>query len=79
MPSCLLEQKQLWLASYSANDLAYTLVVADPDTIELYQQLHSILIGEQISGFNADKAYDAANSRLHPQARVCSERDIVDG
>jgi len=38
------ETEQLWLASYSANDLAYTLVVPEKAAAELVKKLHAELI-----------------------------------
>lgn len=40
----MFETEQLWLASYSANDLAYTLVVPEQCAAELLKTLHAELI-----------------------------------
>ncbi len=40
----IFESEQLWLASYSANDLAYTLVVAEECAEQLVKSLHAELI-----------------------------------
>jgi aspartokinase len=40
----IFESEELWLASYSANDLAFTLVVPEKSGTELVNRLHAELI-----------------------------------